>query len=70
MLKRVMILLLICVCTYDIINKLVKKNSYKSELTAAAQYVETINEINTTNETVSTVPGQQVIEQYDYTINK
>ena len=68
-LKRLMIFILICVCTYDIINKLVKKNSYKSELTAAAEYVETINNENTT-ENVAIIPGQQVIDQYDYTINK
>lgn len=41
--KRLMIIILIVACLFDIVNKLVKRNSYEAELEAAAHYVETIS---------------------------
>ena len=42
-LKRLMIIVLITACLFNIVNKLVKRNSYEAELEAAAHYVETIS---------------------------
>lgn len=42
MFKRIAIIILIVACLFNIVNKLVKRNSFKSELESAATYVETI----------------------------
>ena len=40
--KRIAIIILIVACLFNIINKMVKRNSFRSELESAATYVETI----------------------------
>ena len=40
--KRIAIIILIVACLFNIVNKLVKRNSFKTELESAATYVETI----------------------------
>ena len=42
MFKRIAIIILIVACLFNIVNKLVKRNSFKTELESAATYVETI----------------------------
>ena len=42
MFKRIAIVILIVACLFNIVNKLVKRNSFKSELESAATYAETI----------------------------
>ena len=40
--KRIAIVILIVACLFNIVNKLVRRNSFRKELESAATYVETI----------------------------
>ena len=40
--KRIAIIILIVACLFNIVNKLVRRNSFRKELESAATYVETI----------------------------
>ena len=40
--KRIAIVILIVACLFNIVNKLVRRNSFRKELESAATYIETI----------------------------